>query len=159
MTTFTPSDAGFDDESFRPDAAEAQTRGPDDDELEYIFAHELGDDGDEADELVERLLTRGAMSVSYGDSNSGKTFFAIDIACAVARHVFWMGRHVEPGMVVYLATESPASVKKRLRAYQRHHGCKVPAFVIVKSPIDLYNGAADTERVIKLVQSWKGKSG
>ena len=50
-----------------------------DDALEYEFADQLGDEGDEADELVERLLTRGAMAVLYGDSNSGKTFLAIDI--------------------------------------------------------------------------------
>ena len=122
-----------------------------DDALEYEFADQLGDEGDEADELVERLLTRGAMGVLYGDSNSGKTFVAIDIGCAVARAVEWMGRRTEPGFVLYLATESPASVRRRLRAYQRHHGCKVPNFAIVKSPIDLYNGGADTERIIELV--------
>src|SRR5262249_31731100 len=115
--------------------------------LKYEFAHLLGDDGDEADELVERLLARGAMGVCYGDSNSGKTFLAIDIGCSVARSIRWMQRETEPGMVVYLATESPASVRRRLRAYQRHHRCKVPNFAIVESPIDLYNGGADTERV------------
>ena len=70
-----------------------------------------------------------------------------------------MGRNVEPGMVVYLATESPASVRRRLRAYQRHHGCKVPNFAIVQSPIDLYNGGADTERVIELVKTLEQQQG
>src|SRR3982074_3030628 len=124
----------------------------DDDALEYEFAHELSDSGDEADELVERMLTRGAMGAVYGDTNCGKTFFGIDIGCAVARKVIWMGRNVEQGMVVYLATESPASVKRRLRAYQRYHDVKVPNFCIVKSPIDLYNDGADTRRVIDLVR-------
>jgi hypothetical protein len=128
--------------------AEARARGT----LEYEFAHELGDSGDEADELVERMLTRGAMGVIYGDSNSGKTFLAIDIACAVAREALWMARNVEAGLVVYLATESPASVRRRLRAYQRHHGCSVPNFCIVKSPIDLFNDGADTKRVVDLVR-------
>jgi AAA domain len=122
------------------------------DDIEYEFAHELDDNGDEADELVERMLTRGAMGVVYGDTNSGKTFFGIDVGCAVARKIVWMGRNVEQGIVVYLATESPASVKRRLRAYQRHQGVKVPNFVIVKSPIDLYNDGADTKRVVDLVR-------
>jgi putative DNA primase/helicase len=90
--------------------------------------------------------------VLYGDSNSGKTFAAIDIGAAVARGIKWMERNVEPGMVVYLATESPASVRLRLRAYQRHHGVKVPNFAIVRSPIDLFNGAEDTKAIIDLVR-------
>jgi hypothetical protein len=90
--------------------------------------------------------------VIYGDSNSGKTFFVIDMACAVARNVHWFGRKTEPGMVIYLAAESPASVRRRLQAYQKHHGCKVPNFAIVQSPIDLFDGEADTNKVIKLVK-------
>lgn len=128
-------------------------------ELAYDFAHELSDDGDEADELVERLLTRGAMGVVYGDSNSGKTFLGIDLTCAVARNARWMGRNVEPGLVIYLATESPASVRLRLRAYQRYHQIKVPNFCIVKSPIDLYVDGADTQRVIDLVRHLEKQNG
>jgi KaiC/GvpD/RAD55 family RecA-like ATPase len=129
----------------RPDEAR-------DDGLEYDLADGIPDDGDDVDEILEGVLTRGGMSCLYGDSNSGKTFLAIDIACAIARGAAWMGRNVERGLVVYLATESPASVRRRLRAYQRHHGCKVPRFAIVKSPIDLYDSAADTLRVIRLVK-------
>ena len=53
---------------------------------------------------------------------------------------------------MYLAAESPSSVRSRLQAYQKHHGCKVPNFAIVQSPIDLFDGDADTDRVITLVQ-------
>lgn len=140
-----------------PEVDAESERQPDDDALLYQFAHELGEAGDEADELIEGLLTCEGGGVVYGDSNSGKTFLVIDLGAAVARETVWMGRHVEPALVVYLATESPASVRRRLRAYQRHHGCKVPNFAIVQSPIDLYNGAADTERVIELVQTLKRK--
>lgn len=119
--------------------------------LDYVFADGLDDHADEVDEIVEGILTRGGMCCLYGDSNSGKTFLAIDIACAIARGDPWMGRNVEPGLVVYLATESPASVRKRLRAYHRHHECRVPRFAIVASPIDLYDGDADTRRVVELV--------
>ena len=62
----------------------------------------------------------------YDDSNSGKTFFVIDMACAVARGVEWMGHKTEPGLVVYLAAESPASVRSRLQAHQRYQGVKLP---------------------------------
>lgn len=121
--------------------------------LEFAYAHDLADDpGDFADELVERTLARGALSVFYGDSNSGKTFLAIDVAAAVALGGEWMGRRIEAGAVVYLAAESPASVRTRLRAYMQHYGVTVPSFAIVQSPVSLFDVGADTAAMIDLVR-------
>jgi hypothetical protein len=120
--------------------------------LDITFADELPDAVAAPDELVQGVLTAGASSVLYGDSNSGKTFFVIDMAAAIARGVSWMNRQTESGLVVYLAVESPASVLMRLQAYQRHHGVRVPNFAIVKNPINLFDGEADTEAVIDTVR-------
>lgn len=120
--------------------------------LEYELAQDLADAAEANDELIEGLLGRQAMSVLYGDSNSGKTFLAIDIGAAVCLGGKWMDRNVDAGMVVYLATEAPRSVRERLKAYHRHHHCKVPNFVIVKSPINLFDGHADTTAVITLIR-------
>ncbi len=127
--------------------------------LSVAFADELPDTFTPPDELVEGLLTTDDGSVLYGDSNSGKTFLMIDIACAVARGVPWLGRRTEPGLVVYLAAESPTSVRRRLQAYQRHHGVKVPNFAIVQSPIDLFDGEADTDKVIQVVRQIEQQRG
>jgi len=120
--------------------------------LSVIFADELPDDFTPPDELVEGVLVAGDGSILYGDSNSGKTFFVIDLACAVARGVDWMGRKTEPGLVIYLAAESPASVRRRLQAYQKHHNVRVKNFAIVQSPIDLFDGESDTDLVIQAVR-------
>ncbi|KVF68571.1 hypothetical protein WS75_29560 [Burkholderia sp. FL-7-2-10-S1-D7] len=48
--------------------------------LNIVMADELPDDYEAPDELVEGLLTVRAGSILYGDSNAGKTFFAIDIS-------------------------------------------------------------------------------
>lgn len=127
--------------------------------LSVAFADELPDTFTPPDELVEGVLTAGDGSVLYGDSNSGKTFFVIDMAAAVARGAQWMGRNTEPGLVVYLAAESPASVRGRLQAYQKHHGVRVPNFAIVQSPIDLFDGDADTEAVIVVVRQLERQRG
>ncbi len=127
--------------------------------LSVVFADELTSEFTPPDEIVEGVLTAGDGSILYGDSNSGKTFFVIDMACAVARGVPWMGKQTEPGLVIYLAAESPASVRSRIQAYQRHHGVRVPNFAIVQSPIDLFDGDADTDKLIQLVRQIEAQKG
>jgi putative DNA primase/helicase len=119
--------------------------------LNVVFSDDLPPVYVPPEELVQGLLTEGAASMLFGDSNSGKTFLSIDMACAVARGVTWMGRKTEQGMVVYVAAESPASIRARLQAYQQHHACKVPNFAIVQSPLDLYSSEKDTDALIQLV--------
>jgi KaiC/GvpD/RAD55 family RecA-like ATPase len=122
-------------------------------ELDYVLADDLSDtDETFDDELIERTLGRNALAAVYGDTNSGKTFLTIDMGAAVCRSTNWMGRPTAGGLVLYLATESPASVQMRLRAYKRHHRVRVPGFVIVRSPINLFDGDADITAVIALVE-------
>ena len=128
--------------------------------LDYVSAADL-DDADQAfdDEIVEGVLCRSTMAVFYGDSNSGKTFAAVDLAASVALGSQWLGHRCEAGLVIYLASEAPASVELRLRAYQRHHGVRVPGLVIVRSPINLFDGHADVAAVLKLVRDVEDKLG
>jgi RecA-family ATPase len=111
------------------------------------------------DELVQGVLTSEGSSLLFGASNSGKTFLAIDMACAIARGTPWMGRHTESGLVVYLAAESPASVRSRLQAYKKHHAANLPNFAIVQSPIDLFSGDGDTDAVIDLIRQLEAQRG
>ncbi|MCP2086079.1 UNVERIFIED_ORG: hypothetical protein J2Y81_002096 [Paraburkholderia sediminicola] len=148
----TPPIEAYADEATR---SGAMLRAP----LSVAFADELPDAFEPPDELVQGVLTTGAGSVIYGDSNSGKTYFAIDMAAAVARGAHWMGRQTEPGLVVYLAAESPASVRSRLQAYQAYHRVRVPNFAIVQSPIDLFSGEGDTDAVIQLIRQIEEQRG
>lgn len=120
--------------------------------LSVAFTDELPDTFTAPDELVQGLLTVGGGSVLYGDSNSGKTFFAIDLAAAVARGSEWMGRQTEQGLVVYLAAESPDSVRSRLQAYQKHHAVRIPNFAVVQNSINLFTDDSDTKAIIKTVK-------
>lgn len=120
--------------------------------LDVIFAHELPHEFTPPDELVENVIITGDGSVLYGDPNSGKTFLVIDMACAIARGIDWIGRKTEAGLVIYLAAESPSSVQRCLQAYQRHHGVRVMNFAIIKNPINLFDGDSDTDAIIQAVR-------
>jgi len=120
--------------------------------LDVVFSDQLPDEYTPPDELVQGLLVSGGSSVVYGDSNSGKTFFVLDMCCAIARGVEWLGRKTEPGLVVYLATEAPNSIKTRIQAYQRYHGVVVPNLAIVQMPVNFYTSSADAKAVLQLVK-------
>ncbi|WP_423195853.1 helicase RepA family protein [Cupriavidus sp. H19C3] len=125
--------------------------------LDVVFADELPDTYEAPDELVQGLLTVGGSSLVYGDSNSGKTFFVIHLAAAIALGIDWMGRRTEPGLVLYLAAESPDSVRSRLQAYKRHYCVRMPNFAVVKSPMNLFADDTDTDAIIKTVKMMEAR--
>lgn len=103
------------------------------------------------DELVEGLIGRAAMAVIYGDSNSGKTFYAVDLAANVSLTLPALGRRTAGGAVVYLATEAPESVQQRFKAWERHHGMTLDHVAVVRSPVNLFDGMADVDAVVEVV--------
>lgn len=83
--------------------------------FEYTHADDLAY-AEGAFDLVEDLLTDGATSVIYGASNSGKTFFALDLAAHVATGRKWQGKEVEQGAVLYIALEGTQGAVNRIKA-------------------------------------------
>lgn len=122
------------------------------DKLQVRFGDQLPTEYQAPDELVEGLLTTTGLSVIYGDSNSGKTFFALRLAADIAEGKPCFGRRVDPGAVVYLATESPSSVKSRMQAMQKHLGYKLTNLAMVPVPVNFYNGDGDAADIIELVK-------
>lgn len=122
------------------------------DDLQVVFAADLPSGFTPPDELVEGLLTECGGSVWYGESNSGKTFLLTSLGIAVALGEPWLGRRTERGIVVYIAAESPASIRARLQAFSAHHGVKVDDFAIVQGAVNLHENDADTEAIIRLIR-------
>jgi AAA domain len=77
--------------------------------------------------LVRGVLPQAELAVIYGESGSGKTFFALDLVAAVARGVEWRGRRVKAGRVVYVCAEGGGGFRKRIRAYAHTHGVSAGA--------------------------------
>jgi putative DNA primase/helicase len=98
------------------------------------------------DHVVKDLLLAGTLFVIYGESNSGKTFFLLDLALTVARGSFWRGRRTRRGLVLYIAGEGATSVRNRVAGYRManpdvHGGLP---FAIVPFAVDFLDPEAIT---------------
>ena len=127
--------------------------------LKAIFGNEISNEFTPPNELIEGLLTIGGLAVIYGDSNSGKTFFALSIAHAVATGYKFHDRHVDKGLVIYLATEAPASVITRIQALKRYYSTNLDNLIVIPVPINFYDGDGDSNDVIQLVKAVEEKTG
>jgi phage/plasmid primase-like uncharacterized protein/KaiC/GvpD/RAD55 family RecA-like ATPase len=123
------------------------------DKLKVVFGDQLGSDYEAPDELVEGLMTIGSSVVVYGDSNSGKTFWALSVATAIATGSDCYGRKTDPGLVVYLASEAPGSIRSRMQAIKKYHGYDLENLAMVPVPMNFYNGDQDAHDVIELVRA------
>lgn len=121
--------------------------------LKAVFGDELGTDYEAPDELIEGLLVMGSLTVTYGDSNSGKTFWALAMAAHIAMGRDFFGRKVDPGLVVYLASEAPGSIRSRMQAMKKFYCHDLADLVMVPLPMNFYEGDEDANDVVALVQA------
>lgn len=99
-------------------------------------------------ELIEGMLIENRMSVVYGDSNTGKSFLALDMAAHMTLGLKWFGRQVRQGAVLYLAAEAPKSIQDRARALEEKLGQKLDNLFITDCPIDIWDANGSTTAVI-----------
>ncbi|MDB5788216.1 AAA family ATPase [Caballeronia mineralivorans] len=118
------------------------------DRLPLIFAQDIDGSMVAIPQLVEDILTEGGVAEIYGAPTVGKTYFVIECICSVARGVPFLGKRTVQGACVYVACESPASVKGRLLAYKLHHRIKDLPVAVVPQTLDLHDPEADTGRLI-----------
>jgi hypothetical protein len=98
------------------------------------------------------------MSVIYGQSNSGKTFFASDLALHVACGWPWNGREITRGAVLYCSLEGSHGIKNRVAAFKQHHGLDTLPFAILPVSIDLLNPSGHVEEVIATIAKVKERT-
>lgn len=120
--------------------------------------------GIEHEFLIDDVLTRFEVSVIYGESGSGKSFEAIDMAMAIARGIQFNGKDVRRGGVIYQAGEGGIGVKMRLRAYREtymQHEEHVDV-VLLPARVDLFADAGEsdietsrgTDALIAEIKAW-----
>ena len=127
--------------------------------LPLIYYDDVAANVDCAD-FVEDLLTEGAMSVVYGPSNCGKTFFATDLGLHVALGWTWRDRETEVGAVIYCALEGSHGISNRIAAFKVEHGVAggVP-FAIVPVSINLLDPNADRGKLVETIRIAAAKLG
>jgi len=120
--------------------------------MQVIFGNDLGDNYEAPNEVIQDIVVANSLAVLYGDSNSGKTFFALSLATAVAEGMEAYGKKVDPGLVVYLATEAPGSIRSRMQALKRYHGKSLSNLAMVPVPLNFYSNAGDASSVVALIE-------
>lgn len=143
------------EEKFRREIVSPATMTADDemraDALPLVYSEDIDQSSIRLDQLVEDTLTAGALSVMYGESNSGKSFLCCDMDCALASGMDWMGKRTVMGAVLYVAGEGCESIKMRVLAWRQHHGV-APNLAVVPVAINLLEAGADVARVIKAAE-------
>jgi len=134
----------------------AEWTGPASDAREpipFLFWEDVQASLDAAD-FVEGLLLDCAMSVVYGQSNSGKTFWVSDMAMHVAAGRTWNGREVEQGGVIWLAMEGAFGISNRITAWKLEHGLEdsVIPFAVVPVALNLLHPDGDTRPLIAAIR-------
>jgi len=122
------------------------------DMLRVVSGDSLSSEYQAPDELIQDMVVRKSQSMLYGDSNSGKTFYALSMAHAICEGVEFMGKKVEKGVVIYLATESPSSVISRVQAIKDFHKCKMENLFIVQVPVNFFTSDKHATEVIELTK-------
>lgn len=118
----------------------------------YVNAKDIKSNID-ANDFVQGLLTEKTISVVYGESNCGKTFFMSDLAFHIVQGKEWNGKRVEKGNVLYLCLEGSRGLDNRIAAYKMEHGVDLDGFLKMPCPVNFMNGAKeDIPALVSLIE-------
>jgi hypothetical protein len=115
--------------------------------------------------VIKGLIPRRETVLIYGPAQSGKSFFAQDLAMAIARGGEYQGRKVRRGIVIYCAAEAGAGfVYNRFAGYATGKGIPEEEplpFICLTRRFDLFADEQQTTDLINeikcLVAFWKQK--
>lgn len=99
---------------------------------------------------IKDVLPARGLAAIYGPPSSGKSFLALDMACAIADGGSWFGHSVKPSPVVYVALEGEHGFPKRIKAWQKYNSRVFPAdLYFVLDPFCL-NAMKDIEELAEV---------
>ncbi|MFJ6934466.1 AAA family ATPase [Streptomyces sp. NPDC101132] len=85
--------------------------------------------------LVGDLLHLNTLARVIGPSGTFKSFVMIDMCGHVGTGLHWHGQYVRQGLVVYLVAEGAEGIRKRVRAWEQHHGVRMDNVRFLPRPV------------------------
>lgn len=96
------------------------------------------------DWTIKGLIPTNGITVLYGASGSGKTFASIHMALCVASGSGFLGHKVKrKGKVIYIAAESPESLKRRIAIMRDFDKVAYGGYEFDGKEISIYDGNID----------------
>lgn len=118
-------------------------------DLDIINGKDLSLEYEAPDEIIQDLLVSKSLAIMYGDSNAGKTFFGLSMGYAIAEGEKFHGKMVEKANVLYLATESPGSIRARMQALKKYYKKDLENLYMVPNPLNFHESEGDISKVLK----------
>ena len=101
--------------------------------FEFFDVSDLIADIKPIDWLVRDVFEADSLALIYGQPGGGKSFFAVDIACAIATGNAFFERQVKQGPVFYIAGEGHNGLARRFKAWEVARGAPIAPGQIFKS--------------------------
>ena len=105
--------------------------------------------------LIKSWLGSKQMTVVYGQSNTGKSFFTLDMSYHIAAGRTWHGHNVKQGVVLYYAAEGGSGYLNRARAIQDHYNDENVPLAIRPCPVNLLDPSADLPKLLAQIDMVK----
>ncbi|MGW4974681.1 AAA family ATPase [Streptomyces mirabilis] len=85
--------------------------------------------------LLGDLLQMNTLARIIGPSGSFKSFVVLDMAGHIGTGMKWHGQYVKQGTVIYLVGEGEQGIRKRVRAWEQHHGMRMDNVLFLPRPV------------------------
>ena len=170
------SQTGLDDQEIRDTIESGWTkgrlspRGANDNEISYFRPEKqrslplewLDDIEPDLDQqwLIKHWLPKQGLGVIFGHPATGKSFFALDMAIAIASGQPWGEYETTPGGVIYLVAEGVTGFRNRVAALKQERAlAKGTPFAMMPCAINLQAPHGDTESFIAAIEAAKERLG
>lgn len=85
--------------------------------------------------LLGDLLHCNTLARAIGPSGTFKSFVLLDICAHIGTGMKWHGNYARQGLVVYLVAEGAEGIRKRVRAWEQHHGVRMDNVRFLARPV------------------------
>lgn len=85
--------------------------------------------------VIKGVIPAESFGVCAGASGGFKTFWAAEVAYSIATGIEFLGHKVYKGLVLYIAAEGQAGIKKRIKALELEHGLEAVNLAVIDMPV------------------------